>query len=54
MPGNGVNAAIWIGTTFKIHRAMLLVTPITFLMVKRHQLKRGRLKLSGLRTTEKL
>jgi Cu(I)/Ag(I) efflux system membrane protein CusA/SilA len=33
---------------------VLLVTPIIFFIVKRHELKRGRLKLSGLRATEEL
>ena len=33
---------------------VLLVTPIIFFMVKRHQLERGRLKISGLRATEEL
>jgi len=38
--------------TSTIH--VLLVTPIIFFIVKRHELKRGRLKLSGLRATEEL
>jgi hypothetical protein len=33
---------------------VLLVTPIIFFMIKRHQLRRGRLKMSGLRATEDL
>ena len=38
--------------TSTIH--VLLVTPIIFFIVKRHELKSGRLKLSGLRATEEL
>ncbi|HXG72926.1 MAG TPA: efflux RND transporter permease subunit, partial [Gemmatimonadaceae bacterium] len=38
--------------TSTIH--VLLVTPIIFFIVKRHELKRGRLKLSGLRANEEL
>jgi copper/silver efflux system protein len=33
---------------------VLLVTPLIFFIVKRHQLKRGTLRLSGLRATEEL
>ena len=38
--------------TSTIH--VLLVTPIIFFIVKRNELKRGRLKFSGLRATEEL
>ncbi len=38
--------------TSTIH--VLLVTPIIFFIAKRHELKRGKLKLSGLRATEEL
>jgi Cu(I)/Ag(I) efflux system membrane protein CusA/SilA len=38
--------------TSTIH--VLLVTPLIFFIVKRHQLKRGTLRLSGLRATEEL
>lgn len=38
--------------TSTIH--VLLVTPIIFFIVKRHDLKRGRLTISGLRATEEL